>query len=92
MSKVRQRRELRDAYRFPGFKPSAGVNGVFGDRMAIVIKLTRRRKKQRAACAVDGIGAITTSEFDVFAICRAATSGCTWNWRCDESRVAAAAR
>jgi transposase len=47
----RQRR-LRDAYRFVGFLTNEKVHGVFGDPMAVVITLTRRRKK--TACGICG--------------------------------------
>ncbi len=39
------RRELRDAYRFPGFTPSRTIAGVFGDPRARIVRLTRRAKK-----------------------------------------------
>ena len=73
MSK-RRRRELRDVYRFPGFAPRAAVHGVFGDRMAIVVTLTRRRKKRHAVSAAGGIGATTTSGSVASGTCRAAMS------------------
>ena len=37
-------KQLRDLYRFPGFVPQAGIQGVFGDPSAVVITLQRRRK------------------------------------------------
>jgi hypothetical protein len=42
-------RQLRDLYRFPGFKPLATVHGVFGDSWAVVLTLQRRGKKLSAA-------------------------------------------
>lgn len=36
---------LLDIYRFPGFVPRPQVRGVFGDPLAVVISLQRRRKK-----------------------------------------------
>ena len=41
-------RQLRDLYRFPGFVPSASIHGIFGDPMAVVLTLQRRRKKPLA--------------------------------------------
>ena len=40
-------RQLRDLYRFPGFEPLASVHGIFGEPMAVVVTLQRRRKKRR---------------------------------------------
>jgi hypothetical protein len=42
-------RQMRDAYRFPGFEPLATVRGLFGDPRAVVVTLQRRGKKRRAA-------------------------------------------
>jgi hypothetical protein len=39
-------RQLRDAYRFPGFDPLATVHGLFGDPYAVVVTLQRRGKKR----------------------------------------------
>jgi hypothetical protein len=56
-----KRRQLRDAYRFRGFVPSAAVRGIFGDPKARVVSLRRRRKKQPAASLVVG-GAVTLAD------------------------------
>lgn len=83
MSKFKSRR-LRDAYRFPGFVPLAGVQGVFGDPKAVIVKLNRRRKKRRCAVDVDpGVAVITTTESSKCEICRAETDEFTWHWTCD---------
>lgn len=58
--------------------PGGEVHGIFGDRMAIVIPLTRRRKKRRVVHAGDGIGTSTTSRSEGFAISRAGISVSTW--------------
>jgi len=50
MAKQRAKR-LWDCYKFSEFKPSSAVIGVFGDRHARVITLTRRSKKQSAEIA-----------------------------------------
>jgi hypothetical protein len=44
-------RHFRDLYRFPGFEPVATLRGVFGDPMAVVATLRRRRKKRLAGDA-----------------------------------------
>ena len=40
-----------DEYRFPGFRPKARIQGMFGDPKARVIKLLRTQKKQYADAA-----------------------------------------
>jgi len=35
-------RQLQQVYRFPGFVPEKNVCGLFGDHMAVVIRLRRR--------------------------------------------------
>lgn len=77
MSKARSNGELRDGYLFPGFTPSRTVKGVFGDPMAVVIRLTRRRKKHNAGYAVGGNEVAMTRRPGIFAICRAAISAST---------------
>jgi hypothetical protein len=51
MAKQRRAKRLWDCYKFPGFKPTSTVTGVFGDRQTRVITLTRRSKKQSAETA-----------------------------------------
>ena len=41
-------RRLWDAYRFPGFRPSSTVIGIFGEPHARIITLTRRSKTRPA--------------------------------------------
>ena len=47
----RRKRRLTDAYAFPGFRPLATVQGIFGDPKARVVTLRRRSKKRAAALA-----------------------------------------
>jgi hypothetical protein len=54
-------KQLHDLYRFPGFVPQATIRGVFGDPLAVVITLQRRRKKRFAARADKCLGPTTTS-------------------------------
>jgi hypothetical protein len=75
-----KRKRLRDAYRFPGFVPLGTVRGVFGDPIAVVLKLSRRRKKQCAVDAVTVAEVITTAGNTACAIYPAATAGFTWPW------------
>src|ERR1017187_587304 len=39
-----KKKRLEDAYRFPGFRPSRWVRGVFGDPQARIMLLERRQK------------------------------------------------
>jgi hypothetical protein len=39
-------KQLQDLYRFPGFVPQPTIRGIFGDPLAVVITLRRRRKKR----------------------------------------------
>jgi hypothetical protein len=74
-----RKRRLWDAYRFPGFTPSATVRGIFGDPQTRVITLTRRSKKRdagRVACCITrGTIAIPTER----EISRVGRTGSTWN-------------
>jgi len=89
MAKFR-RRQLRDAYRFPGFVPAVAVRGLFGDPKARIVSLHRRRKKRRAASVGVGV-AVTTTDIDAeCGICRAATRGFTWSWTFAASLVRSA--
>ena len=47
-----KKKRLEDAYRFPGFRPSRWVRGVFGDSQVRIMVLERRQKKRLAAFAV----------------------------------------
>jgi hypothetical protein len=67
-------KRLQDVYRFPGFTPLATVRGIFGDPMAVVVTLRRRRKKRGAVFAVKGIAPSTTNGPGSSAISLVATS------------------
>lgn len=47
---AKRRRRLLDAYRFPGFRPQATVQGMFGDPEARVVTLVRRGKTVCGCC------------------------------------------
>ena len=79
---ARRCRRLWDAYCFPGFRPEPTVRGIFGDPKARVIGLNRRSKKPFVVVAVAVRRAGTIIRFAGCAICRAATRGFSWNWRC----------
>ncbi|MGH2397818.1 MAG: hypothetical protein ACRDFW_12740 [bacterium] len=84
----RARRELRDAYRFPGFTPSRTIVGIFGDPHARIITLTRRAKKQSAVLVAErtvrgtigksgasAISPVGTCAFTSSSICAASRAG-----------------
>jgi hypothetical protein len=62
MSKTRKPRRLADTYTFPGFRPLAYVQGIFGDPQARLVTLVRRTKKQSAARVARRIGLGTTAD------------------------------
>ena len=67
-------KRLLDIYRFPGFVPRPKVRGVFGDPLAVVISLQRRRKKRSAGSADRPSASTTTSGHAASAICLVATN------------------
>lgn len=78
---------LPDTYRFPGFRPAAIVHGIFGDPMARVVALQRRRKKRPVVSAANPSAAITTASRGASAICPVAIPASTWTSRFDAFRV-----
>jgi len=85
-------RRLLDEYRFPGFRPMAKIQGIFGDPRARVITLQRSQKKQYVAVAGQHIEVITTRRDDAYGICLAEMPGYIWNWKCGESNARGAGR
>jgi hypothetical protein len=77
MSKNRQ---LRDAYRQPGFIPFAVLRSVDFDVEAFAVRLARRRKKRFAACVGEGIGVSTISGFSSSATSTARIGAFTWSF------------
>ena len=67
-------KRLLDIYRFPGFGPRTKLRGIFGDPLAVVITLQRRRKKRPAASVGTPTAATTTSGHAASAICLVATN------------------
>jgi len=75
-----KKRWLLDEYRFPGFRPRAKIQGVFGDPKARVIRLERRQKKRHAAVAISCIGVPTTRQSGGYGTCPAGMPEYTWRW------------
>src|SRR5450759_1302424 len=90
--KRRKYRRLWDTYRFPSFRPSSAVHGIFGDPKARVIRLHRRGKKLSAESVATRIEPGTTAGCAEYATCRVGTLGSTWSWRFDVSTARDAAR
>ena len=78
---------LHDLYRFPGFVPLPRIQGLFGDPLAVVVTLQRRRKKRSAVSAVAAITPTTTSDLGMFAISPVATDVFTCSFSCVASSV-----
>lgn len=87
MATPRKRRRLVDAYAFPGFRPLATVQGVFGDPKARLITLIRRTKKLSAAAAAWRIAPGTTARGDGYGICRPEGCASTSIWKCGVCRA-----
>ncbi|MDP2207266.1 MAG: hypothetical protein Q8K98_00650 [Bacteroidota bacterium] len=65
---MRKNRRLLDEYRFPGYRPRANIQGIFGDPKARVIQLERTQKKHYAENAAPHIEAITTRRLGGYGI------------------------
>jgi hypothetical protein len=76
MAKIKK---LQDVYRFPGFAPESKIRGIFGDPLAVVITLRRRRKKRFAGSVEVGSRRSMTIVFDEFGTCHAATNESIWS-------------
>jgi len=72
-----------DEYRFPGFRPKAHIQGMFGDPKARVIRLERTQKKRYVDCVAWHIGVITTREFAMYGTCLAGMPAFIWKWKSD---------
>ena len=78
-----KKKGLEYAYRFPGFRPSRWVRGVFGDPKARIVLLEREQKKQFAAFAVKSTVHFTTVRRGACGISPAAIRECIWMWKSD---------
>ena len=82
---------LEDIYRFSGFRAKPEICGIFGDPNAVVVTLTRRRKKPNAASAAPGTRVTMTNDGAGFVTSPAGIGGCTSGWRFAGSPVVTAA-
>ena len=69
-------KRLEDAYRFPGFRPSRWVRGVFGDSQVRIMVLEREQKKRLAAFAVKSTVHSTTARYGPYEIFPAGIRAC----------------
>ena len=83
-----KKRRLEDAYRFPGFRPSRWVVGVFGDPQVRIMVLEREQKKPLAAFAVKNTGHFTTARDGLCGIFPAGIRACISMWSSGEWRAA----
>jgi hypothetical protein len=83
-----KKRRLEDAYRFPGFRPSRWVWGVFGDPQVRIMVLEREQKKLLAAFAVKSTGPFTIARDGPYEIFLAAIRACFSMWSSGEWRAA----
>ena len=78
---MRKHKRLWDTYRYPGFRPSTKVYGIFGDPKARVIELHRREKK-RLVVPVGMFNKVGTIARSVeLEICHAEIIASTWIWK-----------
>ena len=77
MQKKTSKKSLLDAYQFSGFRTSKAAKGMFGDKSALVLSLSRRSKKVDAASAADFTEGGTIEKLDLFGTSGAATDAYT---------------
>ena len=70
---------IRSLFALPGFVASSKLVGVFGDRYARVIKLSRRKKQPYAPIADTDAEDVTISECSGSAICRLPAGESIWS-------------
>ena len=84
MPRSLRERQLRDAYRFPGFFSASTVYAVFGDPRVRVLTLHRRQKKQRVESVGVGTAASTTRSAVWCETCPVASIASIWSYSCAE--------
>jgi hypothetical protein len=83
-----KKKRLEDAYRFPGFRPSRWVCGVFGDPQVRIMVLEREQKKLLAAFAVNSSGVFTIARDGPCEIFLAGIRECISMWSSGEWHAA----
>lgn len=72
-------RTVRELFSMPGFVANAILDGVFGDRYARIIILTRRKKPLCVPTVVIAVATVMTNAFVERVISRWPTGGFTWS-------------
>jgi hypothetical protein len=83
-----KKKRLEDAYRFPGFRSSRWVYGVFGDPQVRIMVLEREQKKLLAAFAVKRTGHFTIARDGPYEIFLVGIRACISMWSSGEWRAA----
>lgn len=78
---MKKHRRLQDEYQFPGYRPKAAIQGIFGDLHSVIVQLTRLQKKIFAGVVEPHTGRFTTGRHEGYGIYRVETSGFTWKSR-----------
>ena len=78
---------IRSLFTLPGFVASSRLQGVFGDRYARVIQLTRRKKPQSVRVAATAAGVVTTGRCYGYVICRSPAGASTLSLNAGASAV-----
>ncbi len=78
---MQKNKRLQDEYRFPGFRPQATVEGVFGDSHARVVALKRRQKKLHAEVAGGYTEVFTTVRSSESGIYPVVANAFIWIWK-----------
>ncbi|MDX1251386.1 MAG: hypothetical protein IDH49_03875 [Gammaproteobacteria bacterium] len=84
-------RTVRELFAMPGFVANATLDGVFGDRHARIITLTRRKKRLCVPTAAIAAATVTTNARVERAITEWPTGGFTWSSSAGASTVRGAA-
>ena len=84
---MKKQKRLLDEYRFPGFRPQAKIQGVFGDQKARIIRLERTQKKRFVDVAELCIEVITIKASGGYGIYPVEMHGFIWKWMSGEYYV-----
>jgi len=84
---MKKQKRLLDEYRFPGFRPQAKIQGVFGDQKARIIRLERTQKKRFVDVAELCIEVITIKASGGYGIYPVEMPGFIWKWMSGEYYV-----
>lgn len=78
---------IKDLFSFPGFRANARLTGVFGDPIARVVTLQRRKKRPSVPTVDADAGDGTTNRSNAFVTFRWPDIECTWTLNVGESNA-----